>query len=339
MNIRRQNWIRTIFVSFSSLMCIFSNQPTAAYTTTTQLQTSLDRMIQQMQGVPDDIAKLQQQAALEAYLKQHAEAVADLTHILTLDPRNLWALSTRSYEYLALKKNEEALADANSALQLCKGKRANYLLQRASCFYMLSKDEEAAKDCTELLEKCPDATQTEKLVAYSNRAEVFYRLGKYNDCLSDCTRTIEIDPRGSGGAAYYWRGQALKALKDDVGAAAATIKSNELGYVDTGREIIATNALVYQNMLDPVQKQFSHRIDTRHFAFFFNTDEALAKEIAKFSECFLSHVKADLMEFDWDAPVNVYMMPDRESQHKFLKEQMKWFWHGWAHRLRPVSWR
>jgi hypothetical protein len=282
----------------------------------------MERLNEQLKDSPNDLTLLKQRAAAYVYLKNHDQAFLDLNHVLQLDPTNIWALLARSQEYLLLKKNEEALADADAALKLCSGNRTPYLMQRTICSYMLGKDADAAADCTEILTRCPSATETEKLIAVTNRAELFCRLGKYDQSLADCKKALAIDPRGAGGAAYYWRAQALKALKDDAGARVAETKSQEIGYVDTGRVIADVNTLIYDHMFDPVQKRFSHRIDTKHFVFFFNSDQGLASTIAKFSECFLSHVDSDLFKVKWSAPVNVYMMPDKASQYTFLKEQM-----------------
>ena len=318
----------------SALLAGMQNLPvTAAQHKNSDLVKATEVVSEKLKGEPNDITKLFQRAALHFALQKYDAALLDLNHILELDEKNASALFLRSNTYLSLKQYQAALADIDKSLSLSKDNNIDKLFQRSNCHYMLSQDSEAISDLEHIL-KAGTVTAEQKLMSYANLAEIKFRLGQYNECLADCSKAIAIDPRGCGGSAYYWRAESAKALKNMALAAPAAAKAKQLGFVDVGRAVVPNGDLVYANMFDPAQKFFHHRIDTKHFAFFYKTDfkndyktegnrnEEWAKLVAKFAESFLTRINADLLKLDWPAPVNVYMMPDKASQHKFLQEQM-----------------
>ncbi|CAN5238193.1 hypothetical protein BH11CYA1_BH11CYA1_40920 [soil metagenome] len=298
-----------------------------------------ENVSEKLKSAPNDITLLLRRAALQFALKSYDEAMIDLNAIIEIDPANSSAYFLRSNTYLSLKQYIEALADVDKALSLSKDNTVDKLFHRANCNYMLGHDQEAISDLDQAL-KIPALTTEQKLLSYANRAEIRFRLKQFRECLDDCSKAIAIDPRGCGGAAYYWRSEAAKAMRNTALATSAAAKVKLLGYVDVGRAVVPNGYLVYANMFDPAQKYFHHRIDTKHFSIFYKTDfkndfrsgskangdrnEEWAKLVALFSERFLTRINSDLLKLDWPEPVNVYMMPDKASQHKFLSEQMNY---------------
>jgi tetratricopeptide (TPR) repeat protein len=309
----------------------------AAQHKTADLVKALEIVNDKLESEPSDRVKLLQRAALLFSLKNSEAALIDLDRILELEANNASAYFLRSNAYLSLKQYRKALSDVDQSLALSKDNTVDKLFQRANCNYMLGQDAEAIRDLDNLLKTSP-LTAEQKLMSYANRAEIKYRLGQHSECLADCAKAIAIDPRGCGGSAYYWQAESAKAMKNSALAASAAIKVKQLGYVDVGRAVVANDYLVYANMFDPAQKYFHHRLDTKHFAFFYKSDfrgdyksrseknrnEEWAKLVAVFAETFLTRINADLLKLDWPGPVNVYMMPDKASQHKFLQEQMNY---------------
>ncbi|MBP9093921.1 hypothetical protein KBI23_23065 [bacterium] len=305
----------------------------AAQHKTTDLVRAVELVSEKLTSNPNDISKLFQRAALQYALRNDAAAMQDLNYIIELEKDNAAAYFLRSNTYLSLKQYSAALADVEKSIVLSQDNITEKLFQRANCQYMLNHDGEAINDLDQIL-KITTITPEQKLLSHANRAEISYRQGQFNQCLVDCAKAIAIDPRGCGGSAYHWRAESAKALKNMAIAAPAATKAKQLGFIDVGRAVVPNRDLVYANMFDPAQKFFHHRIDTKHFAIFYKTDfksayksesnrnEEWAKLVAVFAESFLTRINADLLKLDWPGPVNVYMMPDKISQQKFLQEQM-----------------
>lgn len=305
----------------------------AAHYKTADLVKAVELVSEKLSSNPNDIRKLFQRASLQYALRNDAAALVDLNSIIELDQDYAPAYFLRSNAYLSLKQYQAALADIEKSIVKSKENTVEKLFQRANCHYMLNHDSAAINDLDQVL-KIATITPEQKLMSYANRAEIKFRQGQFSECLADCGKAIAIDPRGCGGSAYHWRAESAKAMKNMTLAAPAATKAKQLGFVDVGRAVVPNRDLVYANMFDPAQKSFHHRIDTKHFAFFYKTDfksdyktdgnrnEEWAKLVAVFAETFLTRINADLLKLDWPGPVNVYMMPDKASQQKFLQEQM-----------------
>ena len=336
---RQQLEAALLSVFLASALTLSPVPATAAQHNISDLLKASENVGEQLKSRPTDITLLLQRAALQFALKNYDAALVDLNELIKLEPSQASAHFLRSNTYLSLKQYKLALEDVDKALSLSKENTVDKLFHRANCNYMLGHDQAAISDLDQVL-KTPALTAEQKLLSYANRAEIRFRLGLYSECLSDCSNAISIDPRGCGGAAYYWRAESAKALKNPALATAAAAKVKLLGYVDVGRAVVPNNYLVYANMFDPAQKSFHHRIDTKHFSIFYKTDfkadfkpghktntnrsEEWAKLVALFAERFLTRINSDLLKLDWPEPVNVYMMPDKTSQHKFLVEQMNY---------------
>lgn len=319
---------------FSVIVAGLLALPTAAAQhKTTDLVRAVELVNEKLSSNPNDIRKLFQRAALQYALQNDTAAMVDLNYIIKLDQDNAPAYFLRSNTYLSLKNYSAALADVEKSIALSKDNTIEKLLQRANCHYMLNQDGEAINDLDQLL-KLAAITPEQKLLSYANRAEIKFRQGQFNECLADCAKAIAIDPRGCGGSAFHWRAESAKALNNMALATPSAAKAKQLGFIDVGRAVVPNRDLIYSNMFDPAQKFFHHRIDTKHFAIFYKTDfksdyktnsnrnEEWAKLVAVFGETFLTRINADLLKLDWPGPVNVYMMPDKTSQQKFLQEQM-----------------
>ena len=82
-------------------------------------------------------------------LGKRKEQIADLTKLITLDPRSAKPLIARGKAYLSMGKYKEALADANKAVSVGRRYRESYKF-RAECYMKLNNKAAAAADLAEI---------------------------------------------------------------------------------------------------------------------------------------------------------------------------------------------
>ena len=139
-----------------------------------------------------------------AELGKYAEAIADYTMAIVLDPKDSTAYNNRGYVYNELGKYAEAIADCTQAIALDPKDSAAYN-NRGYAYAELGKYAEAIADYTMAIVLDPkDST------AYNNRGYVYNELGKYAEAIADCTQAIALDPKYA--TAYNHRGYAYRNL-------------------------------------------------------------------------------------------------------------------------------
>lgn len=130
---------------------------------------------------------------------ENARAIPFFNRIIEFNIQDVVAYINRSACYYNLRKYQEALKDAEWALQLDPN---HYLawFSRANAYSDLNQEEQALKDYERCIELKPDFG-----VAYFNRGVVYHNLKKHELALIDYTKAIELgyqdarvfDKRGS----------------------------------------------------------------------------------------------------------------------------------------------
>jgi tetratricopeptide (TPR) repeat protein len=117
-----------------------------------------------------------------------AEALADYTRVIELDPYYSEYYFDRANLYRQMQRNEEALADYEKAIAYSPPYEEAYY-NRASVLSLLGRDDEALSDYSYVLELDPDY-----LNALINRASLFYELGAYDEARSDVEHGLALSP-------------------------------------------------------------------------------------------------------------------------------------------------
>jgi len=145
-------------------------------------------------------------------LKQHAEAIADFTEAIRLDPQFALAYNNRGFVYDQLGQHTEAIADYTEAIRLDPQFALAYN-NRGAVYNALGQHTEAIADYTEAIRLDPQL-----MLAYNNRGSAYDSLGQYAEAVADCTEAIRLDPQYA--RAYNNRGSAYNALGQHAEAVA-----------------------------------------------------------------------------------------------------------------------
>lgn len=146
------------------------------------------------------------------------EAMTDANKALQVDPKSPAALCARSLVYLGQSKLESALADCEKAIQLdpkCTLAYCNRAFLRCVKWDLNG----ALADCNHALQLDPAFA-----VAYCHRSLVYARQGKLEQALADCNRAIQLDGQLPGaysnrGLVYWAQGMQGNVSKFDLGLA------------------------------------------------------------------------------------------------------------------------
>ncbi len=132
--------------------------------------------------------------------KAYAEAAAEYTKALEINPDYVDALTWRGHAMYGLAKYEEAIADYDKSLKL-KPDDAQVFYYRGYSKYNLQHEDEAVEDFTEAIRlNGTDAN------SFYMRGESYYALEMFPEAEADYSRTIDLQPNYS--SAYYMRGNA-----------------------------------------------------------------------------------------------------------------------------------
>ena len=157
-----------------------------------------------------------------AELGKYAEAIADYTMAIVLDPKDSTAYNNRGYVYNELGKYAEAIADCTQAIAL-DPKYATAYNHRGYAYRNLGKYAEAIADCTQAI-----ALDSQYAKAYNNRGVARNYLKQHPAAVEDFTKAIELAPTT---AAYYInRAEAYRALGQEDNAKADEKRAKELGW-------------------------------------------------------------------------------------------------------------
>ncbi|MER5763658.1 tetratricopeptide repeat protein [Streptomyces sp. NPDC002082] len=146
-------------------------------------------------------------------------AIADYTRTVELDPQDGMSLVNRGTLYRGSGRFEEALADFERALEIFPGDR-RALVNRGTVHHEMARYEEALADFTRALAG-QAGSDSWTLV---NRANAFEALGRHEEAFADLSRAIELSPDDvwaftSRALAHHRLGRHEEALADITRAA------------------------------------------------------------------------------------------------------------------------
>jgi tetratricopeptide (TPR) repeat protein len=118
-----------------------------------------------------------------------AEARAEFSTALNLDPHNAQAFYQRGIMYQSEKQYEFAIADFTSANGLTP-LQADPLLSRAQCYLALGKNQEAAADLDEAVQAAPQNGQI-----WLARGTAYERIGDRTKAAESYSRAVTLRPK------------------------------------------------------------------------------------------------------------------------------------------------
>lgn len=118
-----------------------------------------------------------------------AEALAEFSTALNLDPHNAQAFYQRGIMYQSEKQYEFAIADFTSANGLTP-LQADPLLSRAQCYLALGKNQEAAADLDEAVQAAPQNGQI-----WLARGTAYERIGDRAKAAESYSRAVTLRPK------------------------------------------------------------------------------------------------------------------------------------------------
>jgi tetratricopeptide (TPR) repeat protein len=172
-----------------------------------------------------------------AVLDQYAEALADLSRAVELNPNSAtafgrrgqaykeigwydlaladfdrsveikpdsWSIGHRGQTYRLLRQYEDALADSNNSVELAPS-NGWAITGRGKVYQDMGRHKEALADFERVIELDPHSGQ-----AVANRAGLYQAMGRYDEALADFGRAIELAP--DDGWVVGRRGQAHTAM-------------------------------------------------------------------------------------------------------------------------------
>ncbi len=110
------------------------------------------------------------------------------SRIIRKDPNAAWAYTNRSFAYERLDRGEEALADANRAIELDKSRPVAWV-NRAAAKIRLKDYQGAIADANQAMKIDPGRAS-----AFVNRAFAYEQIGERDRAIADYRRTLELEP-------------------------------------------------------------------------------------------------------------------------------------------------
>ena len=159
---------------------------------------------------PTLIIALKERGEDHRLAKRYAEALADYSRVIELDPGNAWAIVGRGVTHQLTGQYDEALADYSRVIELDPG-NAWAIAGRGVTHQLTGQYDEALADYTRAIELDPGNAW-----AIAGRGETYRLKGQYDEALNDYNRAIELDPMAiiGRGAGYRLKGQYDEALAD-----------------------------------------------------------------------------------------------------------------------------
>jgi tetratricopeptide (TPR) repeat protein len=122
-----------------------------------------------------------------SYKGNYAEAIANYTKSLELDPTDRSAHNNRGRAYEQLKRYDEAFADFTKVIEIDPTDRNGYH-NRGVIYYRRSKYQKAVEDYTKAIELDPNFRE-----AYTNRANAYQMMGMRDLAEADRRKAREIE--------------------------------------------------------------------------------------------------------------------------------------------------
>jgi tetratricopeptide (TPR) repeat protein len=146
-------------------------------------------------------------------LGQLDKAVADLSQAIQLDPKHANAWTNRGVTYHKLGQLDKALNDFLQAIEL-DSKNAHAWCSRGTTYYALGQPAKAVAEFSQAIKLNPKYA-----LAWNSRGWTYCEMGQLDKALADCSQAIKLDPkyahaRTNRGAIYRKVGQLGKAIDD-----------------------------------------------------------------------------------------------------------------------------
>ena len=129
-------------------------------------------------------------------------ALAILNRLISLEPRNAWALSERSRAFRKTGQFEKADADANRAVAIAP-QSAIVRANRALLYGDAKQYQLAIKECDKAISQDPLFVK-----GYTARVNILIRMGKCDEAIPDCSKAISLAPNSPDN--YLLRGSAFR---------------------------------------------------------------------------------------------------------------------------------
>jgi len=133
-------------------------------------------------------------------------AIADYTHVISLEPDNAFAYSDRGWAYSNKGDYDRAITDYTQAIRLNPSLPGVYT-NRSLAYKFKGDYDRAIADCTQAIQIAPDY-----FMAYINRGVAYVDIGEYDRAIADYTQAIRLIPNHA--IAYYNRGIAYRQKGD-----------------------------------------------------------------------------------------------------------------------------
>jgi tetratricopeptide (TPR) repeat protein len=142
-----------------------------------------------------------------------AEAIAEFTEAIGLDPTSALAYFKRGWAWYFRGELEKAIDDFTESIRL-NPKAANALRYRGKVWGRAGDDDKAIADFTDALRLNPTLDDV-----YADRGFAWLRKGKADECIADCVEALRLNPNSSHAfkcRARAWRtkGEYDKAIAD-----------------------------------------------------------------------------------------------------------------------------
>ena len=149
--------------------------------------------------------------------KSPKQVRTQMTKKIASDPESAKAYAARAWALMELDENDEAIADATRAIELCPEAYLPWYI-RGTCYWRTEKNELAEADLTEAI-RLAKSVRLWLEEMYRNRGGLRCNAGRYDEAIADLTKCVKHDPDNSYG--YAFRGNAYcgkkkyaQALKD-----------------------------------------------------------------------------------------------------------------------------
>jgi tetratricopeptide (TPR) repeat protein len=123
------------------------------------------------------------------HLKKYAEAISDLSQVITIDSSLGEAYYYRAMSHSCLMNLYDAGRDYTKAIEL-EPNNTDFRFMRGVFFHMMEEDESAVSDFTVYLQAVSDNPY-----AYYLRGDSYLELHRLDEALRDLDRAIELDPK------------------------------------------------------------------------------------------------------------------------------------------------
>jgi len=141
---------------------------------------------------------------------RNAEALADFSRAIELNPKRVQAIASRGETYRDMERYDDALADFSRALELDPGS-VRVIISRAETYHLMKQYGDALADFNHAVQLDPGSVW-----AIINRGETHHLVKQYDDALADFNRATELNPGSSSVIALRGEIYGLVERYDDA---------------------------------------------------------------------------------------------------------------------------